>query len=126
MLGSIARVLTRRLFGLLVAASVAACASAPTRSSELEVRRVWDEYLASKKGQFARYAGEPSPLWDAAEQKRWPMFDLAGFYLADGARECARRHRVPNRHALLASGDDHSRLLDGARADYDGLRASRQ
>lgn len=49
------------------------------------MRRVWDEYLASKKGQFARNAGEPSSLWDATEQKRWPMYDLPGFYLADGA-----------------------------------------
>lgn len=86
MLGSLARVPTcGRLLGLLVATSVAGCASAPTRSSELEVRRVWDEYLASKKGQFARYAGEPSALWDAAEQQRWPMYDLAGFYLSEGA-----------------------------------------
>lgn len=86
MIGLRARVLTfQRLICLLVAASVAACASAPTRSSELAVRRVWDEYLASKKGQFARYAGEPSPLWDSAEQQRWPMYDLAGFYLSDGA-----------------------------------------
>lgn len=86
MLGSFAHGLTcRRLFGLLVAASVVACASAPAGSSELAVRRVWDEYLASKKGQFARYAGEPSPLWDAAEQQRWPMYDLAGFYLSDGS-----------------------------------------
>jgi hypothetical protein len=49
------------------------------------VRRVWDEYLASRQGQYARRAGEPTPLWDATEQQRWPMFDLAGFYLADGA-----------------------------------------
>ena len=49
------------------------------------MRRTWDEYLASKEGQYARYAGEPSPLWDATEQRMWAMYDLAGFYLADGA-----------------------------------------
>lgn len=49
------------------------------------MRRTWDEYLASKKGQYARFAGERSPLWDATEQQMWPMYDLAGFYLADGA-----------------------------------------
>lgn len=49
------------------------------------MRRVWDEYLASKKGQFAAKAGTPSPLWSAAEQARWPMYDLAGFYLPDQA-----------------------------------------
>lgn len=75
----------RRVLSILVAVSASACASAPSRSSELAARRVWDEYLASKKGQFARHADEPSPLWDATEQQRWPMYDLAGFYLADGA-----------------------------------------
>lgn len=64
---------------------MAACAPVPSQTSELAVRRTWDEYLASKKGQYARYAGEPSPLWDATEQRMWPMYDLAGFYLADGA-----------------------------------------
>lgn len=70
---------------LLVAVAVHACASAPSRASELAVRRIWEEYLASKKGQFARFAGEPSDLWDASEQQQWPMYDLAGFYLVDGA-----------------------------------------
>lgn len=69
----------------VLAATLWACASAPSRTSELAVRRTWDEYLASKKGQYGRYAGEPSPLWDEAEQRMWPMYDLAGFYLADGA-----------------------------------------
>jgi hypothetical protein len=69
----------------VLAATLSSCASAPSRTSELAVRRTWDEYLASKKGQYGRYAGEPSPLWDATEQRMWPMYDLAGFYLADGA-----------------------------------------
>ncbi len=75
----------RRLLSFLFAMSLSACGSAPSRASELAVRRVWDEYLASKKGQFARLAGEPSPHWDPTEQQQWPMYDLAGFHLADGA-----------------------------------------
>lgn len=73
------------LTSLLIAAGANACAGAPTRTSELVVRQVWDEYLASKKGQFAAKAGTPSPLWSAAEQAQWPMYDLAGFYLPDQA-----------------------------------------
>ncbi|WP_373059699.1 hypothetical protein [Gemmatimonas sp.] len=46
---------------------------------------MWDEYLASKRGQFAVNAGKPSPLWNASEQAQWPMYDLAGFYLPDQA-----------------------------------------
>lgn len=76
-------------YGLLLAfalsAVLSACASAPSRASELAARRTWDEYLASKRGQYARYAGQSSPLWDAKEQQLWSMYDLAGFYLADGA-----------------------------------------
>ena len=70
---------------LLLAASLSACVGAPTRASELAVRQVWDEYLASKNGQFAANAGSPSPLWSASEQAQWPMYDLAGFYLPDQA-----------------------------------------
>ncbi len=70
---------------LLIAVGLSACAAAPTRASELAVRRVWDKYLASKNGQFAMNAGKPSPLWSASEQAQWPMYDLAGFYLPDQA-----------------------------------------
>ena len=68
-----------------LSAVLSACGAVPSRTSELDVRRTWEEYLASKNGQYARYAGEPSPLWDATEQQMWAMYDLAGFYLADGA-----------------------------------------
>lgn len=71
------------LAALLLGASLSACIGAPTRESELAVRQVWDEYLASKRGQFAANAGTPSPLWSASEQAQWPMYDLAGFYLPD-------------------------------------------
>lgn len=84
--GSPPRTLLRAsLATLLVAAGLSACAAAPTRDSELAVRRVWDEYLASKNGEFAMNAGKPSPLWSASEQAQWPMYDLAGFYLPDQA-----------------------------------------
>lgn len=73
------------LVTLLCAASLGACTGAPGKASELAVRRVWDEYLASRNGQFAANAGTPSPLWSASEQARWPMYDLAGFYLPDQA-----------------------------------------
>ncbi len=70
---------------LIVAVCLSACVGAPTKESELAVRRVWDEYIASKNGQFASNAGTPSPLWSASEQSWWPMYDLAGFYLPDQA-----------------------------------------
>ena len=65
--------------------AVSACVGAPTRASELAVRRVWEDYLVSKRGQFAANAGTPSLLWSAAEQTQWTMYDLAGFYLPDHA-----------------------------------------
>ena len=74
-----------RLAAVLFAALLGGCVGAPTRESERAARDVWDQYLASKQGQFASNAGTPSPLWSAAEQKQWPMYDLAGFYLPDGA-----------------------------------------
>lgn len=73
------------LVALIVATGLTACAAAPTKASERAVRTIWSEYLASKHGQFATSAGTPSPLWSAAEQAQWPMYDLAGFYLPDHA-----------------------------------------
>ena len=70
---------------LLLAAGLTACVGAPTPESERAVREVWDQYLASKQGRFASNAGTPSPLWTASEQAKWPMYDLAGFYLPDQA-----------------------------------------
>lgn len=49
------------------------------------VYRVWNAYIASKQGRFAANAGTRTALWSRVEQDRWPMFDLAGFYLADGS-----------------------------------------
>jgi len=65
-----------------LASSVASCAG---ESSEIAIGRLWDEYLRSKRGQFAANAGTPSDLWTGADQAKWPMYDLAGFYLPDGA-----------------------------------------
>jgi len=49
------------------------------------VYRTWNEYLASKEGAFHSRANVPSPLWVMSEQRQWPVYDLAGFYLSDGA-----------------------------------------
>jgi hypothetical protein len=49
------------------------------------IRQLWTDYVASRRGRFASNAGTPSPLWLASEQARWPMYDLAGFYVPDGA-----------------------------------------
>lgn len=76
---------TRHVAALAGAALLLACSGAPTPGSERAAREVWDEYVASKEGRFAQHAGTPSPLWSASEQERWPMYDLAGFYLPDGA-----------------------------------------
>lgn len=70
---------------LLLAAGLASCVGPPSAASELAVRQLWDAYLASKDGQFAANAGTPSPLWSAAEQAKWPMYDLAGFYITNHA-----------------------------------------
>src|SRR5690606_18638142 len=72
-------------YSLFIAAVITACSSATSHSSEDDVRRIWDEYLASKNGQFEANAGRRSPIWSAAEQARWPLYDLAGFYLPDRA-----------------------------------------
>lgn len=49
------------------------------------IRQLWTDYVASKHGKFASNAGTASPLWLASERALWPMFDLAGFYVPDGA-----------------------------------------
>lgn len=46
---------------------------------------MWDAYLLSKNGRFSTNAHTPSPFWSAAEQKRWPLYDLAGVFLPDHA-----------------------------------------
>ncbi len=69
----------------LAAVCLAACARGDAGSSEKAIRQLWDEYLRSKNGRFATHAGTPSALWSAAERAKWPMYDLAGFYLPNGA-----------------------------------------
>jgi len=75
----------RMLMPLLASLALGACASVHTAESEAAVRTLWSEYLASKRGQYARYANAPSAQWDSTEQAQWPLYDLAGFYLSDGA-----------------------------------------
>ena len=49
------------------------------------VYRTWQHYLAAKEGKWSERAGLPSPDWLESEQRRWRTFDLAGYYLIDGA-----------------------------------------
>lgn len=50
-----------------------------------EALQVWERYLASKWGRWSMAAGTPSELWIESEQQRWPIYDLAAFYLLDNA-----------------------------------------
>jgi len=52
---------------------------------EAAIYRRWQEYIRSKRGGLAVNASTPSPLWAADEQAKWPMYDLAGFYVPDGS-----------------------------------------
>ena len=49
------------------------------------VYRAWQRYLSSKDGKWSERAGLPSPDWLESERRRWPTYDLAGYYLIDGA-----------------------------------------
>jgi hypothetical protein len=74
----------------LVLINVGACTSRGSSlprlgATEPMILDLWREYLASKQGRFSVNAGTPSTLWLASEQAHWPMYDLAGFYLPDGA-----------------------------------------
>ena len=74
--------------------AVASVAAQPVRSrveiatlsaNAIRAYRTWESYLVSKSGKWSRAAGAPSVYWSAAEQRRWPTYDLAGFYLRDDA-----------------------------------------
>lgn len=52
---------------------------------EAQVYRAWQEYYESKGKNLQMGAGTPSRLWVADEQAKWPMYDLAGYYVPDGA-----------------------------------------
>ncbi len=51
-----------------------------------EVSRSWTTYLAGLQGRLYTGACTPSPDWLAAEQARWPCYNLAFLYLSDDAR----------------------------------------
>jgi hypothetical protein len=90
---------------LLSAASAAQRPDSTSASPEGAIYRVWNAYIASKQGRFAANAGTRSTLWISSEQDRWPMFDLAGFYLPDGAVndvESIRRTGNANEYELVA------------------------
>lgn len=58
--------------------------SSTSTAPEAAVFRTWQEYLRSKPGGLAVNARTPSPLWVPDEQAKWPIYDLAGFYVPDG------------------------------------------
>ena len=79
---------------LLLALLALGCARAPAphpwsdpaaRGEEVEIYRTWMSYLASKSGKYSANAWRPSPYWSAAEQARWPVYDLAALYLPNDA-----------------------------------------
>ena len=74
--------------------AVASVAAQPVRSrvevatlsaNAMRAYRTWEAYLISKDGKLSAAAGKPSVYWSAAEQRQWPTYDLAGFYLRDDA-----------------------------------------
>lgn len=70
---------------LSIASGLDGCAGSSGEPPEAAVRALWADYLQSKQGKFAANAGTPSELWSKTEQRKWPMYDLAGYYLPDGA-----------------------------------------
>lgn len=52
---------------------------------EAQVYRAWRAYFEGKGRDLRGGAGTPSSLWVADEQSKWPMYDLAGFYVPEGA-----------------------------------------
>jgi hypothetical protein len=90
---------------LLSGASAAQRPDSASVSPEGAIYRVWNAYITSKQGRFAANAGTRSTLWSSTEQVRWPMFDLAGFYIPDGAVhdvESIRRTRNADEYELVA------------------------
>ena len=58
----------------------------PTSTApEAAIYATWQEYIRSKRGGLAVNARTASPLWVPDEQAKWPLYDLAGFYVPDGS-----------------------------------------
>lgn len=111
--------------GVLVAAAASfACTGPPTPASEQAVRALWEEYLASKQGRFSINAGTPSLQWSPSEQERWPIYDLAGYFLPHGVVP-----EVVSATPLNPAADTAYRIVtrfhraDGATADSSGAPA---
>lgn len=71
--------------GSAQSSSLPAWQDSTSTTPEAAIYRTWQEYIRSKGGRLAVNAGTPSPLWAADEQAKWPMYDLAGFYVPDGS-----------------------------------------
>lgn len=88
----------------LFARPAAAQSGSATGATEMSIRQVWKAYVDSKRRQFAAKAGTRSPLWLSSEQERWPMYDLAGFYIPDGAVaevQSIRRAKSPGEYEIV-------------------------
>src|SRR5690349_4303388 len=58
--------------------------AAPT-SDSARVPALWSACLASRAGAQSSHSASPSAEWLESEQRAWPVYDLAGFYLPTDA-----------------------------------------
>ena len=111
--------------GALIACTTDARAPSPSRAhtpldttalgaEATAVYRTWQAYLVSKAGRYSARAGEPSPHWVRSEQQHWPVYDLAGFYLPDGA--------VPEIVGVEQVGDEYRVTTRFHASDQDARR----
>ena len=56
-----------------------------TRDDSAVVRATWLAYLATGRNSAPRGGDRHSPFWVEDEQRRWPVYDLAAFYLSSTA-----------------------------------------
>lgn len=88
---------------------------------EAQVYRAWRDYFDAKGRDLRKGAGTPSSLWVADEQAKWPMYDLAGFYVPEGAvPEVASIRPLPGSEA-----SDYEIAVNFFSAPSGGSRAKR-
>lgn len=72
---------------LLVASQIAGAQTVKTNGQfGSDVAELFRKYLATKNGEYSAINGAASTLWMSDEQKRWPMYEMASFYLPIGAK----------------------------------------
>ena len=73
----------------------------PIAADVAEISHVWQAYLLSKHGKYNSAARTPTEYWLESEKAKWPVYDLAGFYLDDDSRfEVKDIARVPRQNTL--------------------------